>query len=60
MPDFLSDFHQVWIMLADFYKTSQNQKKKKNSLKSDQWGLRWNMRTDGGTDMTKVIGALMV
>lgn len=29
MPDFLSDFHQVWIMLADFYKTSQNQKKKK-------------------------------
>jgi hypothetical protein len=59
MPDFLSDFHQVWIMSTDFYKTSQN-KKKKFSLKSDQWGLRWNMLTDGGTDMTKVIGALMV
>jgi len=56
MPDFLSDLHQVWIMSTDFYKTSQNQ----ISLKSDQWELRWNMRTDGGTDMTKVIRSLMV
>jgi len=50
---FLSDFNKTWIALIDFRKFLKCQ----ISWKSIQWKPKCSMRTNGRTDMTKLIVA---
>jgi len=51
-PLFLSDFNKTWIFSTEFRKSSN-----KISRKSVQWGPSCSIRTDGRTDITKLIVA---
>ena len=54
MPVILSDFSETWIFSREFWKIL----KYKISWKSVRWKPRCSMRTEGRTDMTKLMVAL--